>query len=158
MAIYLVQHGVSLPAEIDPERNLSEDGRAEVKQAAEQLRRRGVRVAKIYHSGKRRAQQTAHIIGNQINAPLIRSIAGMSPGDDAAAFANQIEDNAIYVGHLPHLNKLVNRLTTTKQRQTVVKFSNAGVVCVDLQQHHILWSTVPSQSVTPHNRELALHG
>lgn len=51
MAIYLVQHGKSLPKEVDPEKGLSAEGLAEVRRMAEVAKGYRVVVSQILHSG-----------------------------------------------------------------------------------------------------------
>ena len=63
MRIYLVQHGKAKPAEEDPARGLSEEGYLEVKQVADFLAGLRITVSLIQHSGKKRAEETAHEIG-----------------------------------------------------------------------------------------------
>lgn len=61
MALFLVQHGLSSPREIDPEKGLSEQGTSQVKRIAQVAAGYGVAVSRICHSGKKRARQTAEI-------------------------------------------------------------------------------------------------
>jgi phosphohistidine phosphatase len=70
MAVYFVQHGKSLSKDIDPERGLSDEGRAEVGHIAKVARDYGVHVAEIRHSGKKRAQQTAEIFASALKPEL----------------------------------------------------------------------------------------
>jgi len=66
MRIYLTQHGEALAKDVDRERPLSEQGRADVQRLAEVLREKGVRVEQIWHSRKTRAEQTAALIADAI--------------------------------------------------------------------------------------------
>jgi len=52
----------------------------------------------------------------------------------------------MYVGHLPHLGKLVSYLVSGNENAGVVKFVNGGVVCVerDSTGYHIEWYLMPS--------------
>ena len=59
MALYLVQHGKSLPKDQDAEQGLSQEGMADVERIAGVAQGYGVRVRTIQHSGKKRARQTA---------------------------------------------------------------------------------------------------
>ncbi len=61
MAVYLVQHGKSLPKEKDPAKGLSETGRQETLKIADVALMYQVPVSIIAHSGKTRAEQTARI-------------------------------------------------------------------------------------------------
>ena len=67
MTIYLVQHGLSLPKDEDRERGLSEAGIADVKRIAAVAKGYRVPVASIFHSGKKRARQTAEIFASALN-------------------------------------------------------------------------------------------
>ncbi len=61
MALFLVQHGHSLPKDKDPKKGLSPEGIAETKRIAEVAKAYYVLVSGITHSGKTRARQTAEI-------------------------------------------------------------------------------------------------
>ena len=145
--MYFVQHGVALAKEIDPDRPLSADGRKEVECISAHLRKMGVAVRYIYHSGKTRAKETAQVFADQIGDGSVHERSGMAPTDSAEAFASLLEaDNAMYVGHLPHMEKLVSYLTTGDEDRSVVKFANGAVVCVekDVTRFHIEWYLRPS--------------
>ena len=64
MALYLVQHGKSLPKDVDPDQGLADEGIAETKRIAEVARGYQVNVSLIKHSGKKRARQTAEIFSD----------------------------------------------------------------------------------------------
>ncbi len=147
MAMYFVQHGLALAKEVDPNRSLSADGRKEAKCISAHLRKMGVAVKKVYHSGKTRAEETAQIFADQIGDGSIWELSGMSPNDNAIEFAAALkEDETMYVGHLPHMGKLVSYLVAGDEEAGVVKFANGGVVCVerDSTGFHIEWYLKPS--------------
>lgn len=147
MLIYFVQHGLALPEQVDPNRPLSAEGRKEVERIAAHLRRVGIVVKKVCHSGKTRAEQTAQILAEQIGDGHIYEVAGMSPKDNVIEFAAGLkEDQTMYVGHLPHLGKLVSCLVAGHEDANVVRFVNAGVVCVekDSAGYHMEWYLKPS--------------
>ena len=86
MALYLVQHGKSLPKEADPEKGLSEEGRSEVEMIAAVARGYGVPVAGISHSGKKRARQTAEILAAALDVQdRTAERTGLGPLDDVIA-------------------------------------------------------------------------
>ena len=150
MALYLVQHGKSLSKEQDPRKGLSEEGTAEVRRIAEVAANYGVTVSRIVHSGKQRALQTAQILSEKLSpAEGIRSIGGINPLDDAAAFGAelQIKDNMMVVGHLPFLEKLVAFLVTGKTGPPVFRMQNGGILCLDYYpdttQVVIRWGLMP---------------
>ena len=142
MAIYLVQHGLSLAKEIDPERGLSSQGRQAVERIAQSAKKYNVPVKSIMHSGKRRAQQTAEIFNQYLQTGTeVESILGIAPMDDVTAFAQQLqpESETMIVGHLPFMGKLTGYLTTGDESKLVFDFQNAGVVCLDKSSENTYW-------------------
>jgi len=126
--MYFVQHGLALPKEVDPNRPLSEDGRREVACISDHLRKVGVAVRKVFHSGKTRARETAQILADRIGDGNVFELAGMDPNDNVVEFARTLkEDGAMFVGHLPHMGKLVSYLLTGDEDAGVVSFENGGV-------------------------------
>jgi phosphohistidine phosphatase len=146
MAIYLVQHGESVVKEVDPDRPLSDKGQNDVALVSAQLHNAGVQVVKIFHSGKTRARQTAELFAEQLNPERVTEQSGMKPNDNAAAFAALLEDNTMYVGHLPHLARLVSFLTADEEDADVIRFSNSGVVCLGkgANGYSVEWYITPS--------------
>ena len=53
MALFLVQHGKSLPKEKDPDQGLSREGLAETQVMADLAVENNVQVMRIIHSGKK---------------------------------------------------------------------------------------------------------
>jgi phosphohistidine phosphatase len=134
MALFLVQHGKSLPKEADPDQGLSEQGVSEAIRIAGVAQGYGVKVAKILHSGKTRARQTAQIMAEHLTPgkqPVEKG--GLSPMDDIAIFARTLspENDLMIVGHLPFLTRLVSYLITGSADTEVFRFQNAGIVCMD---------------------------
>jgi len=138
---------MALAKEVNPERPLSTEGRKEVEVIAGYLNRLRITAGKICHSGKTRARETAQIFAGQIGGGNICELPGMNPGDDARAFALTLkEDDVMYVGHLPHMEKLVSYLLAGDENAGVVKFVNGGVVCLakDALGYHVEWFLKPS--------------
>jgi len=146
MPMYFVQHGLALAKETDPKRSLSAEGRKETGCISAHLRRMGLIVRNIFHSGKTRAEETAQIFAEQIGKGRTGVLSGMGPKDDVREFATALEDDTMYVGHLPHMEKLVSYLVTGREDSGTVKFANGGVVCVekDSTGFHIEWCLKPS--------------
>jgi phosphohistidine phosphatase len=138
MTLFLVQHGEAKPETEDPDRSLTDRGAQTVEQMADWAARTGIKVDQIRHSGKLRAEQTAKIFANRLN-PLRGMIAvqGLTPLDseDSVAASLQGEQESIMLaGHLPHLSRLVSMLVTGVPDNTVVRFRNAGIVCLSQQE------------------------
>ena len=147
MAMCFVQHGLALQKGIDPNRPLSEKGRKEIECISAYLRKMGVTVKKVCHSGKARAKETAQIFADQIGDSNVYELSGMNPNDNVIEFTAVLnEDDTLYVGHLPHLGKLISYLTTGDEDAGVVAYVNGGIVCVkkDSTGHHIDWYLIPS--------------
>lgn len=150
MALYLVQHGQSLPKDKDPQKGLSEEGISETKRIAEVAKGYGVPVAGITHSGKTRARQTAEIFAATLEpAGGLQARSGLNPLDDVTAFAGDIDstENRMFVGHLPFMERLTAHLITGSIEKPVFKFQNSGIVCLDkdpdTQSWVIKWTLMP---------------
>ena len=113
MAIYIVQHGKCLPKSEDPEKGLNSEGKLESARIADVAGGYAVKVTAIFHSGKKRAQETAEIFAARLDPEKgIQSRGGMNPMDDVSAFADQLplNQNIMLVGHLPFLERLISLL------------------------------------------------
>lgn len=150
MPIYLVQHGKSLSKEEDSEQGLSEQGVKDTKRIAEVAAHYKIKVDKIVHSTKKRARQTAEIF-NSVLLPSqgIQEVPGIKPMDDAARFAETIDDNKnlMIISHLPFLSTLVSLLILGKAAPAVFTFQNSGIVCLgkapNLNSWIINWTLMP---------------
>jgi phosphohistidine phosphatase len=150
MAVYLVQHGRSLPKDIDPDQGLSDEGMAETKRIAEVARGYHVRVSLIKHSGKTRARQTAEIFASALNPTAgVEEAGGLKPLDDVAAFAGSIDMAAdmMLVGHLPFMQRMASYLVTGSADAPIFKFQNSGIVCLEKDPDSgswvIVWTLMP---------------
>ena len=150
MAVYLVQHGKSLPKDKDPEQGLSEEGIAEVKRIAEVAKGYDVPVKSVVCSMKKRAFQTAEIFNSMLaSGTEVRKIEGIKPLDDVAGFAKSIknEDNLMVVGHLPFMQRLISFLILGSTEPAVFKVQNSGIVCLDkdpdTDRWIIRWAIMP---------------
>ena len=150
MALFLVQHGKSLPKEKDPGRGLSRQGIEETRAIAEMVAEPNVRVSRIIHSGKKRALQTAEIFMEILKPEAgVAKGSGLAPLDDVSIFAPTVstEENTMFVGHLPFMERLVSYLITGSPDTLVVKFQNSGIVCLDTesagQPFFIRWTLFP---------------
>lgn len=151
MAIFLVQHGISMPKEKDPNKGLSDEGIAETKQIADVAKEYKVRVSGITHSGITRALQTAEIFSSVLEPENgLEERKGLNPLDDVTAFANFIDstENRMFVGHLPFMERITAFLITGSMEKPVFKFQNSGIVCLDkdpvTQSWVIKWTLMPN--------------
>ena len=150
MNLYLVQHAEAKSEEEDPQRSLSENGLADITRVAAFLNEHArIKVHSIMHSGKTRAQQTAEILVEHLQPPEgARATDGLNPLDDPAIWMRrlvQMQDDAMLVGHLPHLSRLASQLLSEEER-TVVKFQMGGVVCLGRDEEKtwsVRWMLIP---------------
>lgn len=146
--LYLIQHGEAKDKSEDPERDLSELGVAHATQAGQQLASYRVRPARIWHSGKLRAEHTARIIAEAAEcADRLSSHAGLNPGDDPtpiAAELGEVEDELMIVGHLPFLERLAGLLIAGAGAP--VRFRNCGIVALSRGESRwvVEWAIPPA--------------
>ncbi len=149
MNLYLVQHGQALSKDVDPDRALSPEGRADVQRMAAFHEGR-IQFAQVLHSGKTRARQTAELLASVV-APesSVESIAGINPSDDPEPFAQQLisaEKNTLVAGHMPFMGKLLARLVTGSEQWSVAAYQPGSVVCLasdDGSKWQIQWMIRP---------------
>ena len=135
MRLYLVQHGEALPQEVDSKRPLSNQGRQDAERVARFLASRGVRVSRVWHSGKTRARQTAELLAATV-APGVKAEAraGLAPNDPTEAFAETLaswREDAMVVGHLPFMARLVTHLVTKSDDGRIVAYLPGSLVCLE---------------------------
>jgi phosphohistidine phosphatase len=149
MKLYLVQHGEAVAKDIDPERPLSEQGVLDVTAIAGVLHHAGIRVERVWHSGKRRAEQTAGILAKKVaKAAAVEPVDGIRPNDPVVVFVEDADvwgQDTLVVGHLPFMARLVSLLTTGDPEQAVVSYSPGSVVCLERRDTDwvILWMLRP---------------
>jgi phosphohistidine phosphatase len=142
MALYLVQHGKSLPKDQDPDQGLSAEGIAETERIAKLAKDAGFSVSQIKHSVKIRARQTAEIFAGALNPKQgIREVSGIKPLDDVAEYAADIDpiEDIMLVGHLPFMERITSFLITGSTDKPVFKFQNSGIVCLDKDPEAEAW-------------------
>ena len=150
MALYLVQHGQSLPKDVDPDQGLSEEGVSETERIAGIAKDYNVNVGQIMHSVKTRAGKTAEIFASALQpAGGVKEVEGLKPMDDIAAFATALDpdSNTMLVGHLPFMERMAAYLVTGSIDKPVFKFQNSGIVCLDKDPESdswvIVWTLMP---------------
>ena len=152
MRLYLVQHGKSLPKDQDPEQGISPEGMEETRRIAGVAQGYGVKVARIFHSGKKRALQTAEIFQEILSPPApLEQRSGLKPMDDVTAIAADLSGLAdgMLVGHLPFMARLTSYLITERVDTPVFTFQNSGIVCLEKEPETgwtIKWTLMPNIS------------
>jgi phosphohistidine phosphatase len=131
MTLYIVRHGAAEPGSADRTRRLSPEGIAEIQALADLLRLREVSVDRILHSGFRRAEETAEILGNATGAP-VRRHQGLAPEDDPDALVAELplmKGATLIVGHMPFLGSLCRQLIG--ERIALPELRTSSVVCLE---------------------------
>jgi phosphohistidine phosphatase len=130
--VYLMQHGLAVAGEVDPDRPLSPEGREAVIAVARRAAASGVGVDRIVHSGKTRALQTAAILAEALGCPDLAQAAGLKPNDPVEAAGALVDrdhrGSLAIVGHLPSLDRLASLLVAQDAAAHVVAFRNGGLV------------------------------
>lgn len=137
MKLYLIQHGLALSKEEDPERSLSAQGKAQTQRTAEYMKSRSINVDAIWHSTKLRAVQTAEIIAEALACGEIQARDDMNPLDTVEKLPEEIlasNKDIIIIGHLPFLQKLATRLLTGSEESEIIAFKNSGVVSLNYDE------------------------
>jgi phosphohistidine phosphatase len=153
MDVYLMQHGQATTESEDPERPLTEAGRAAVQRVAERARTADVRVSGCLHSGKLRAEQTAQLLAREIGTgPSVEARPGLAPNDPVAPVAEWLRAEAEHrsvalVGHMPFLGRLASLLVVGDEQAQVVGFQMGGLVKlepkVDRDGFSVAWALPP---------------
>lgn len=141
MSLLLVQHGKNLPKDKDPEKGLSPEGIKDVENVAAKLGSKDVTVSSIWHSGLKRARQTAEIFAASSGSGVeILEKEGLSPLDNVTELNIASEENIMLVGHLPFMERLVSYLLTgSPDRPPIIKFKNGGIVSMDRDAETDSW-------------------
>lgn len=143
--VYFVQHGIAEPKEINEDRPLSKKGIEITQQMATFLNKQGVVVREIVHSGKLRAEQTASIFAEIMDVKGVIKSEGMNPNDDPSILMGKLADFTMYVGHLPHVEKVVSKIVSGDENNQALAFQNSAVACVEIEgnQGDLKWFITP---------------
>jgi len=133
--VLLVHHAEALLPGVDPMQPLSARGRAQAELVAREAAARGVKPEVIWHSGKRRARETAEACWRVCNPFAgLSAVRGLLPGDPPEWVCDALTGDArqiIVVGHMPHLPTLLN-LLTTGSREAAPGFPVHGAVALEV--------------------------
>lgn len=149
MKLYLMQHGEAMSKAENPERPLTDRGKDDVGRVATFLARSEREIKEIRHSGKRRAEETASIVAQHLQAQdSVIAVGGINPNDDVVPVAEALQgqtEPVMIVGHLPFLSRLASHLLTGDAERTLVQFQMGGVVCLTRQEENwtLEWMIVP---------------
>lgn len=126
MRLFVVQHGDAVPKDADPDRPLSNRGRADLQLLLEFLAARNIRIEQIFHSGKVRARETAEILRPLLEMPgEIHKRDGLAPNDSPDSFLEQfgrIEKDTLVASHMPFVARAVSQALTGLPGRELMRF------------------------------------
>jgi len=150
MKVYLSQHGQQVSKDMDPDEPLSDKGRAEVASIAEQLSSSLFDIAKIEHSVKLRAKQTAQLFSELI-PPDVELVEreGLKAKDYVQPIADELnaaDNDIMLVGHMPFMEKIVGTLLVNDPDTRLVNFERGCLLCLERNDNHwsVSWLLRPS--------------
>ena len=138
MRLYLVQHGDALTKEVDPERQLSAQGQADIERLATWLVTNDISVSRICHSGKTRARQTAELLGSVLETGgVLRLTEGLGPNDPPEVFLQglqNVEEDILVVSHLPFVSRVLSQAVTGSPDQQLAQFRPGSIAVVEREK------------------------
>ena len=150
MKLYLVQHAKAAPEQVDPQRPLTKEGHSDIQKVAAFIKPLNLCVDYLWHSGKKRAEQTAEILTEVVKVNKAVNVRnGLGPTDDVKALKDELvstSEDIMLVSHLPFLSKLASLLLTGSESADTVAFRNGGIVCLsrsEKNQWQIDWVITP---------------
>ncbi|MCK4519050.1 MAG: phosphohistidine phosphatase SixA [Candidatus Omnitrophica bacterium] len=147
MKLYLIQHGLFLPEDVDPQKALSEEGREETLKIAKFLKTKNIKATVIWHSKKLRSVQTAKILFEHIPNTETQERSDLNPLDAVDKFPEEIRrmnNDLIIVGHMPFLQRVSSLLLAGAQDFDLVSFRYSGVLCLErIENWRIAWFVTP---------------
>ena len=152
MKLYLMRHGEALSPQKDPERGLTDNGKSKVELVAKYLVDQGITFSQVLHSKKKRARETAEIMGNIIAPDVALTVHDkITPNDDPNIIFSEInswDEDTLIASHLPFVPNLMTLLTEKDAYMTAITFETATVIClekVNSYKWEFQWSTAPTE-------------
>jgi phosphohistidine phosphatase len=154
MELYLMQHGLAVPAAEDPEQPLCREGVVQIQTAGLAMVRLGIHPDLIACSPLKRSRQSAALVAEAVNFPysdileseLLKPLT--PPGETLRLLRRQADNRAVVLaGHLPSLAE-VAALVLGQGCRVRIHFENGGLCRLDLPEE----PTLPAElrfSLTP---------
>jgi phosphohistidine phosphatase len=134
MLIWLVRHGDAELRGKDDLRELTPEGSRAVEAIARRVADRAGVIRAVYHSGKRRAEQTAAILASSINLPAPRTQELLRPNADpfeVARWIESFEEPVALVTHLPLVERVASVLISGSPEVPVFAFSTGTIAAIE---------------------------
>lgn len=154
MKLYLMRHGEALSSQKDPLRGLTDDGKEKIEQLAKHLQQQSLSFTYVFHSMKKRAQQTAEIMTRVIYPDIKPTLLeNITPTDDPSLILEKINswtEDTLVTSHLPFIPNLITLLTAQDVYLSAISFETGTIVCLEKNKNLnwiIKWSSAPSEIV-----------
>lgn len=148
-----MRHGEAAARQGEAEPGLTLNGERQADESARVLLRHGAAVEVVYHSGKRRARETAHVVASKLDPVRgVEQRAGLAPDDSFFELAEAIEaidEPTLFVAHLPLLDHVAGLLVEGNAGATVVGFAPGEVACLERTspgEWRVAWKHRPKSS------------
>lgn len=131
MKVFLVRHGDYVHPDQDSTKPLSPKGENDVSNLGKWLSENDHRPSKIFHSGVKRANQTACILAENLDLQETIEAENLKPNSEVNFWGDKLEDydeDIMLVGHMPYMGDLVSYLTTG---ECMCGFSTSEVICLE---------------------------
>ncbi len=151
MRLYLVRHGKAEQGGGEWERPLTARGIRDVGRIAACLEKAGCRVARVVHSGRTRARQTAELLSAAVNPQgrVEEMRIGLQPDDATDVLAKAAagwDDDVMVVGHQPFMGRMAAHLLCGDSGVPLVTVKTGSVICCERTGGGwaLCWMIVPS--------------
>jgi len=155
MLIHLMQHGVCLSKELDPNQSLSPVGREQIEKSARAAQILGLRFELVVASPKVRSLETAMIMAEHTGYPPSRIqvtdvVKAMTPAKETLDYIRDYNglESILIVGHLPSLGALASHILT-KKTPVDIAIENGGLMQLNLNMNEtcgaLNWYMTPAQ-------------
>ncbi|MFN2240209.1 MAG: phosphohistidine phosphatase SixA [Thermoanaerobaculia bacterium] len=134
MLIWLVRHGEAEIRGQDDLRELTPEGSRAIEAIARRVADRSDGIRAVYHSGKRRAEQTAAILAASIKLPAPLAQELLRPNADpfeVARWIESFEGPVVLVTHLPLVERLAGVLISGSPEVPVLAFSTGTIAAIE---------------------------
>lgn len=131
MKVFLVRHGDYVHPDYDSSKPLSPKGEADVTNLGKWLKEQGHCPSKIFHSGVKRANQTADILSREMECSAPQEVENLKPNSEVNFWGDKLEEyseDIMLVGHMPYMGDLVTYLTTG---DCCCGFNTSEVICLE---------------------------
>ncbi len=147
-----MRHGEALSSDKDPQRGLTDDGKLKIEQLAKHLQQQKMTFKHVYHSDRKRAQQTAEIMTKAISPNIEPALLqNITPNDDPGLILEKINswtEDTLITSHLPFVPDLITLMTGPDVYTSPISFKTGTVVCLEKGNNsswNISWSNSPDQ-------------